>query len=204
MSPVGVMIDEADAFLGGQGPGRGLGQSNRVFAQIASFMGNTEFRGKIIWFLITCRPDLLPIDLKRQGTGGGAPRPVLSRDRRGEGRPLRDPREKLDLRSGKPRRRSCSEIQYEFSGADLESVLIRAKFQSAMNGHVFVTKEDLDETMADFVPPAYPHEIELQNLVAVSNARQGDGAAPPAEPQPDKLVNDIQQLKSLLGEGPLG
>src|SRR5260370_35948598 len=30
-------------------------------------MGNTEYRGKIIWFLLTCHPDLLPIDLKRQG-----------------------------------------------------------------------------------------------------------------------------------------
>src|SRR4030095_9891418 len=40
---------------------------SRVFASIASFMGNTEYRGKIIWFLLTCRPDLLPIDLKRQG-----------------------------------------------------------------------------------------------------------------------------------------
>ena len=30
-------------------------------------MGNTEYRGKIVWFLITSRPDLLPVDLKRQG-----------------------------------------------------------------------------------------------------------------------------------------
>ena len=43
------------------------GVSNRVFAQIAQFMGNTELRGKVIWFLLTCRPDLLPVDLKRQG-----------------------------------------------------------------------------------------------------------------------------------------
>ena len=57
--------------------------------------------------------------------------------------------------------------KYEFSGADLESVLIRAKFLSAMNNHVFVTKGDLEETVQDFMPPAYPHEIELQNLVAV-------------------------------------
>ena len=34
---------------------------------IAAFMGNTEYRGKIIWFLMTARPDLLPVDLKRQG-----------------------------------------------------------------------------------------------------------------------------------------
>ena len=47
------------------------------------------------------------------------------------------------------------------------AVLIRAKFLSAMNNHVFVTKGDLEETILDFMPPAYPHEIELQNLVAV-------------------------------------
>ncbi|MBN2353392.1 MAG: ATP-binding protein, partial [Spirochaetales bacterium] len=67
MAPVGVMIDEADAFLGNRNQDGDSGTSNRIFAQIASFMGNTEYRGKIIWFLITCRPDLLPIDLKRQG-----------------------------------------------------------------------------------------------------------------------------------------
>ena len=30
-------------------------------------MGDTRYRGKIIWFLMTCRPDLLPVDIKRQG-----------------------------------------------------------------------------------------------------------------------------------------
>ena len=34
---------------------------------IASQMGNTQYRGKIVWMLLTCRPDYLPIDLKRQG-----------------------------------------------------------------------------------------------------------------------------------------
>ena len=32
---------------------------------IASQMGDTRYRGQIIWMLLTCRPDLLPIDLKR-------------------------------------------------------------------------------------------------------------------------------------------
>jgi ATP-dependent Zn protease len=30
-------------------------------------MGDTTYRGKVIWFLMTSRPDLLPIDMKRQG-----------------------------------------------------------------------------------------------------------------------------------------
>jgi 4-hydroxy-tetrahydrodipicolinate synthase len=43
------------------------GTSARVFSMIAAQMGDTRFRGQIIWMLLTSRPDLLPIDLKRQG-----------------------------------------------------------------------------------------------------------------------------------------
>jgi hypothetical protein len=43
------------------------GTSSRVFSMIAAQMGDTRYRGKILWMLLTCRPDLLPIDLKRQG-----------------------------------------------------------------------------------------------------------------------------------------
>ena len=67
LGPVAVIIDEADAAVGNRGATGDSGTSARVFAQLASQMGNTEYRGKIIWFLLTCRPDLLPIDLKRQG-----------------------------------------------------------------------------------------------------------------------------------------
>src|SRR5439155_25755249 len=67
LTPVGVLIDEADAALGNREAQGDSGTQNRVFAQIAAFMGDTRNRGKILWFLITCRPDLVPIDLKRQG-----------------------------------------------------------------------------------------------------------------------------------------
>jgi SpoVK/Ycf46/Vps4 family AAA+-type ATPase len=67
MSPIAVIVDEADAQLGNRSSSGDSGVGNRVFAQIAAFMGNTELRGKVIWFLLTCRPDFLPVDLKRQG-----------------------------------------------------------------------------------------------------------------------------------------
>ena len=67
MCPIAVMVDEADAQLGNRSMSGDSGVGNRVFAQIAQFMGNTELRGKVIWFLLTSRPDLLPVDLKRQG-----------------------------------------------------------------------------------------------------------------------------------------
>ena len=202
MAPVGVMIDEADAFLGDRNQDGDSGTSNRIFAQIASFMGNTEYRGKIIWFLITCRPDLLPIDLKRQG-------------RAEEHLALFYPEtidEKEDLFSTLVKKLSLRlqktnvaelfrRYKYEFSGADLESVLIRAKFLSAMNNHVFVTKGDLEETVQDFMPPAYPHEIELQNLVAVLECTSREMVPRRfREMSRDKLVNEIKQLKVLLHE----
>ncbi len=202
MAPVGVMIDEADAFLGDRNQEGDSGTSNRIFGQIASFMGNTEYRGKIIWFLITCRPDLLPIDLKRQG-------------RAEEHLALFYPEtveEKEDLFSTLVKKLALRiqklnvadlfrRYRYEFSGADLESVLIRAKFLSAMNNHVFITKGDLEETIHDFMPPAYPHEIELQNLVAVLECTSREMVPRRfRELNRDRLVSEIKQLKVLLHE----
>src|SRR5581483_2237180 len=67
LGPVVVLIDEADAALGTRQADGDAGTSGRIFAMIASQMGDTRYRGRIVWMLLTSRPDLLPIDLKRQG-----------------------------------------------------------------------------------------------------------------------------------------
>src|SRR6476646_9557132 len=67
LGPVVVIVDEADAALGNRQASGDSGTSARVFSMIAAQMGDTRFRGQIIWMLLTSRPDLLPIDLKRQG-----------------------------------------------------------------------------------------------------------------------------------------
>ena len=53
------------------------------------------------------------------------------------------------------------------SGADIEAVLTRARMKSALEDEAAVDIDDLKWAMEDFVPPSYPSEIELQNLVAV-------------------------------------
>src|SRR5262249_36756101 len=67
MGPVVVVIDEADAALGNREGGGDSGTSSRVFSMIAAQMWYTPYRGKLIWMLLTSPPDLLPLDLKRQG-----------------------------------------------------------------------------------------------------------------------------------------
>ncbi|MDX9899029.1 MAG: AAA family ATPase [Spirochaetia bacterium] len=202
MAPVAVMIDEADAFLGDRDQEGDSGTSNRIFAQLSNFMGNTEYRGKIIWFLITCRPDLLPIDLKRQGRAEEH-LALFYPDNDADKEALYDVLvRKLDLSIRKfPISDLFRRFKHEFSGADLEAVLIRAKLRATMDNRAFVTKEDLEETMSDFVPPAYPHEIELQNLVAVVECTSKE-MVPRRFQNLDRsrLVKDIQELKSLLGE----
>jgi len=202
MAPVAVMIDEADAFLGDRNQDGDSGTSNRIFAQLASFMGNTEYRGKIIWFLITCRPDLLPIDMKRQGRAEEHlalfyPETEIEREAL-----FSTLVKKLSLSIRNfPFQEILRKFKYDFSGADLEAILTRAKFRAAMETRSFVTKEDLEETMNDFVPPSYPYEIELQNLVAVLECTSKE-MLPKRFQNLDRtrLLKDIQELKSLLGE----
>jgi ATP-dependent 26S proteasome regulatory subunit len=202
MAPVGVMIDEADAFLGNRHQEGDSGTSNRIFAQIASFMGDTSYRGKIIWFLITCRPDLLPIDLKRQGRAEEHLALFYPESMEEKEELFRTLVHKLGLRIQPVRiAEMFRRYHFDFSGADLESVLIRAKFLAAMNNHAMVTRNDLENTIRDFVPPSYPHEIELQNLVAVLECTSRE-MVPKRFQNLDrgKIVSDIRTLKTLLGE----
>jgi AAA+ superfamily predicted ATPase len=202
MAPVAVMIDEADAFLGDRDQDGDSGTSNRVFAQIASFMGNTEYRGRIIWFLITCRPDLVPIDLKRQGRAEEH-LALFYPDNAAEREDLfKTLVRKLDLDIRNfPMTELFKKYKHEYSGADLEALLIRAKLLAAMDNRVYIKKEDMEEAMADFVPAAYPHEIELQNLVATVECTSKEMLPERLRKKPrSELSREIQEIKLLLGE----
>ena len=62
-----VIIDEGDrAFGTGDGEGDG-GTSSRVIARIKEFMSDTSNRGRILFLVMTNRPDKLDVDLKRAG-----------------------------------------------------------------------------------------------------------------------------------------
>src|SRR5204862_283328 len=57
IGPVAVVVGQAEAALGTRESGReDSGVSERVFASLAAFMGDTRRRGKVIWFLMTSRP----------------------------------------------------------------------------------------------------------------------------------------------------
>jgi AAA+ superfamily predicted ATPase len=168
MSPIAVIVDEADAQLGNRSASGDSGVSNRVFAQIAQFMGNTELRGKVIWFLLTCRPDLLPVDLKRQGRAEehlALFYPDTDDERLAI---LRAMQKKSGMQIASPdAEQFFLKHSTGLSGADVEAVLIRARMKSALENETVLGEDDLKAALEDFIPPSYPTEIELQTLVAV-------------------------------------
>jgi SpoVK/Ycf46/Vps4 family AAA+-type ATPase len=169
LTPVGVIIDEADAALGNRDAGGDSGTQNRTFAQIAAFMGDTRNRGKILWFLITCRPDLLPIDLKRQGRAEEHvplfyPETVAEYDEI-----YRVMLKKLGIKTAVT---ALSSIVPEsallgLSGSDLEAVLVRATLEAESAEASEVALEHIQKAFADFIPPANTIEREMQTLCAV-------------------------------------
>jgi AAA+ superfamily predicted ATPase len=63
-----VIIDEGDRAFGNQSDGDGDGgTSSRVIARIKEFMSDTSNRGRILFILMTNRPDRLDVDIKRAG-----------------------------------------------------------------------------------------------------------------------------------------
>ena len=133
---------------------------------IAAQMGDTQYRGRIIWMLLTARPDLLPIDLKRQG--------------RAEIHiPLFYPTEESEIRQmfvilakKLGSRVSADDIppipqRGNLSGADIEGIVGRAWRSSLLAGADHVTREALAEVIAQFLPSTQGLERELQETAAI-------------------------------------
>lgn len=164
LGPVAVIIDEADAAVGDRSSSGDSGTSARVFAQLASQMGDTRYRGRIIWFLLTCRPDLLPVDLKRQG-------------RCEEHIPLFYPQSPDEIRAmflamARKAKVTLDESSLpdftkmpSLSGADIEGVLTRARRESCLRKQP-VDAALISEVMKTF-RSAKSSQHELQWLAAI-------------------------------------
>ena len=173
LGPVVVIIDEADAALGNREQGGDSGTQARVFSMIARQMGDTRYRGKIVWMLLTSRPDMLPIDLKRQG--------------RAEVHiPLFYPHDQAEMDAMfTAMARKCGvklapglpgpvDLALGLSGADIESVVLAARRKgldraadAGTQAPETISADDLRAALDDFMPSAQGLEKEMQEIAAV-------------------------------------
>ncbi|MEQ9411297.1 MAG: AAA family ATPase [Fuerstiella sp.] len=173
LGPVIVIIDEADAALGDRNQSGDSGTSGRIFSMIAQQMGDTRYRGQIMWMLLTCRPDLLPIDLKRQGRAE-VHIPLFYPDNADEivsmfrimGR-----KNSVDVDADSIQ---LDDRHQELSGADIESVVLTARRIALVDGRSAVQKQDIDDALRDFIPSAQGLEKDMQEIAAVLECTQMD------------------------------
>ena len=171
LGPVIVVVDEADAVFGSRESGDDSGGvSGRVFAAFAAHIGDPTLRGRELWVAMTSRPDLLAIDLKRQGRFGLCLPlfPAQGPDDVGE----------LFTTVAKYKGITLDETVQAYiraqlgarplTGSDVEAVLIRAKERAVLAGRDSqVQLADLEEAVNSFIDPLDADLLRLQELEAV-------------------------------------
>ena len=204
-----VFVDEADQMTGKRGGGDGdSGLSGRVYAMLAKEMSDTANRGKIIWIFATSRPDLLEVDLKRQGRldvhiplfppGDAAGRAALFAAMARKLK-MEIPPEEL------PRLPDNDQI----GGNEMEGILVRAlrTHETARDAEergeskAPPLRSCIDAAIAEFRPSAHVERLELMDLLAVKECT--DARFLPERFRSLSLgeVNErIGALKAALGE----
>ena len=186
MGPVMVVIDEADAALGDRDTEGDSGTSSRVFGMIATQMGDTRYRGRILWMLLTARPDLLPIDIKRQGRAE-VHIPLFYPT---EDKELRDIFVVMARKLGT--RLSADDVpkipqKGQLSGADVEGMVGRAWRKSLLSGADHVTAEAMQEVVEQFMPSTQGLERELQEVAAMIECTDREFLPPAIQERMEKL-----------------
>jgi AAA+ superfamily predicted ATPase len=171
LGPVIVVVDEADAVFGSREGGDGdSGVSGRIFAAFAAHIGDSSLRGRELWVAMTSRPDLLAIDMKRQGRFGLCV-PLF---------PAQGPDEVVQLfvtiagvKKVKLDEQSLSYLRgvvgnRPLTGSDVEAILIRAKERAVLSRRdEDVQQADLAEAVESFIDPLDPRLLAMQELAAV-------------------------------------
>lgn len=192
-----VIIDECDRAFGNQGDEDG-GTNSRVIARIKEFMSDTANRGRVLFVLMTNRPDKVDIDLKRAGrldrkipffypqTPAEVETILLAQ--------LRKNKVQSELRF--PEHRELLEPVVGMSNADIEAlVLLSSDYASQRVEQAAVSADDIGRAVRDYLPSRDIEMLELMELLAVFEA--SNRRMLPAK-YADMPISDLQQRLQLL------
>ncbi len=200
-----VIIDEGDrAFGNTDGDGDG-GTSSRVIARIKEFMSDTSNRGRILFLVMTNRPDKLDVDLKRAGR----------LDRKIPFLYVQTPEEvelvaKALLRKNKIKtevdvssiRESFSSKLVGYSNADIEAVLLLANEDAAREsgGDAPVLASHFERAALDYFPSRDAELLEYMELLAVfESSSRRLLPAKYATLTPEDLDTKLRHLRAIVG-----
>ncbi|MBL8633003.1 MAG: ATP-binding protein [Myxococcales bacterium] len=202
-----VIIDEADRAFGNQGEDDG-GTSSRVIARIKEFMSDTSNRGRVLFVLMTNRPDKIDIDLKRAGRLDRKI-PFFYAQTTAEVETIL----KAQLRKNKV----GSDLSFPIAGdglapivgmsnADIEAVVLLATDYASQRAEQLGLKEtpvsldDLLRAARDYLPPRDMEMLEFMELLAVFEASNRRMLPPKYADLPiEALQERLHRLKIVAG-----
>jgi SpoVK/Ycf46/Vps4 family AAA+-type ATPase len=200
LGQVVVFVDEADQVAGKRGgEDSDSGLSGRVYAMLAKEMSNTRNRGRIVWVFATSRPDLLEVDLKRQG-------------RLDVHIPLFPPqtaeeRRALLLTVAKKLQFPLSEQDIPqlpegvvLGGNEIEAILVRAlRIYELMPEPKQPLREILAAVMKEVRPNAHTRKLEYMDLVAVRECTDARFLPPEyRDLTPEEVENRIEAARRFV------
>lgn len=198
-----VIIDEGDrAFGNTDGEGDG-GTSSRVIARIKEFMSDTTNRGRILFLVMTNRPDKLDVDLKRAGRLDRkipflycqTPEEVENITRA----VVRKNKVKTDVDFATIRD-AFSKKLIGYSNADIEAVVLMALDDAAREGSKEVSAERFIRAAADYFPSRDAELLEYMELLAVFEASSRRLLpAKYANVTPEELDLRLRTLRAVVG-----
>lgn len=162
-----LIIDEADRSMSSGGEGDG-GTGSRVIARIKEFMSDTSHRGRVVILMLTNRPDKLDTDLKRPGRFDLKvpffhPEDVEERQAIFEALARKN---RIDLADDVDVT-AAAEATDGYSGAELESVLLRAAGVASVADRDEVGPPDLETALEDVIPSRDTRMLEFMEMLAV-------------------------------------
>ena len=200
-----IIIDEGDrAFGNTDGDGDG-GTSSRVIARIKEFMSDTSNRGRILFLVMTNRPDKLDVDLKRAGR----------LDRKIPFLYVQTPEDVEQVVTAQVRKNHIATtvdfvaIRSEFStrlvgysNADIEAVILLANDDAARQegASATVSADHFIRAAADYFPSRDEELLEYMELLAVFEASSRRLLPSKyASTSPDALDARLRQLRAIVG-----
>ncbi|MGE5125424.1 MAG: ATP-binding protein [Betaproteobacteria bacterium] len=204
-----VFVDEADQMTGKRGGGDGdSGLSGRVYGMLAKEMSDTRNRGKIIWIFATSRPDLVEVDLKRQGRLDVHIPLFPPGDAAGRAGLFAAMAHKLKLQCS-PEELPALPDNDQIGGNEMEGVLVRALRERETTldseergaGKAVPLPDCIARAIADFRPSAHVERLELMDLLAVKECTDTRFLPERFRTRSLAQVNArIEQLKAAIGE----
>jgi transitional endoplasmic reticulum ATPase len=200
-----VIIDEGDrAFGTNEGESDG-GTSSRVIARIKEFMSDTSNRGRILFLVMTNRPDKLDVDLKRAGRLDRKI-PFLYSQTPAEVEQvaaalIRKNQIRTDVDLASIRETFAAKL-VGYSNADVEAVLLMANDDAAREsgGDATVTAAHLQRAALDYFPSRDVELLEYMELLAVFEASSRRLLPPKyAAMTPEDLDKRLRHLRVTVG-----